>query len=557
MRDFKTMAQIALEEALEDEAKNKAQQDQPAENVDLAEQNRKEFDSFSRLLAEIYQQRESACHWKFKDITSRSRFAKVDGGDWLTKTTASVELHDDQDSPALPLIANVTLPGGIKIEDLVIEQKRVSANLTQFKDDPEALSMNALAMVVTAAASAEMRKKGVVIQGDTPEEQAALYAACRLAGLRIRRAPQVDPQLMQKAAQDMTQAWAKVTAGAQGKYSVEAEAAAKKAAEEQAAQQQDEQAPAEGDKAPDETAAETAEETAQQEEESPAAPAEEPQDTTIFTSEPYKASARQGMGLIDESGYGMGEGMRVASENVSLMEDGMYGRAQGAPAPQTVAAADDRNPEALPEDVQEAAAALADKMAEAPQGDTSPISGAETEASPEPLKLNESQRIDVEDDSETDVVAGADDDEITNIFAEDPEDVADDAADDEPVENIFAEDIEDAAIEAPEQAAPSPAHISAAFNESVLPEEIATRLDVLNIDTDLYKKIRQAVVETGDARRDTLRNVFKDEGLKTSQLTAVVETLDQEGITSPQTKPGMSRRVNFETDGTPKPPQVL
>ena len=476
-----------------------------------------------RLLAEVYEQRESACHWKFKDITAKSRRAKIDGADWLNKTTASIELaEDDSGRPTLPLMTNLTLPGGIKVEDIVIERSRVSANLTQFKDNSELLSMNALAMVVTAAASAEMRKKGVVIEGDTPEEQAALYAACRLAGLRVKRAPQIDPQLMQKAAQDMTQAWAKVTAGAQGKYSVEAEEAAKKAAEAEAAAQAEAQEPAAEAEGQDEPAAEA--DTA--EIEAVAAETE-----SEYVLEPYKVNATQGMGLIDESQYGMGEGMRVPAENVSLMEEGTYGRAQGA-APKTVAPA--ASSEELPEDVKDAAAALADRMAAEPQGDTSPITGEQAEDRPEPLKLDDSQRIDVEDDSDLEVAAEAEDGDIVNIFAED-----------------------EAEIEAAEEVQASPAHISATFNESVLPEEIAARLDELNIDADLYKKIRQTVVETGDARRDTLRNAFKDDGLKTAQITAVVETLDKEGITSPQTKPGMSRRVNFETDGTPKPPQIL
>ena len=520
MRDFKTMAQVALEEVVDKAKKQDPQADQTA---DLADEQRKEFDSFMRLLAEVYEQRESACHWKFKDITAKSRRAKIDGADWLNKTTASIELaEDDSGRPTLPLMTNLTLPGGIKVEDIVIERSRVSANLTQFKDNSELLSMNALAMVVTAAASAEMRKKGVVIEGDTPEEQAALYAACRLAGLRVKRAPQIDPQLMQKAAQDMTQAWAKVTAGAQGKYSVEAEEAAKKAAEAEAAAQAEAQEPAAEAEGQDEPAAEA--DTA--EIEAVAAETE-----SEYVLEPYKVNATQGMGLIDESQYGMGEGMRVPAENVSLMEEGTYGRAQGA-APKTVAPA--ASSEELPEDVKDAAAALADRMAAEPQGDTSPITGEQAEDRPEPLKLDDSQRIDVEDDSDLEVAAEAEDGDIVNIFAED-----------------------EAEIEAAEEVQASPAHISATFNESVLPEEIAARLDELNIDADLYKKIRQTVVETGDARRDTLRNAFKDDGLKTAQITAVVETLDKEGITSPQTKPGMSRRVNFETDGTPKPPQIL
>ena len=534
MRDFKTMAQIALEEVVE---KTKVKDPQADQTVDIADEQRKEFESFLRLLAEVYEQRESACHWKFKDITAKSRRAKIDGADWLNKTTASIELaDDDSDRPTLPLMTNLTLPGGIKIEDIVIERSRVSANLTQFKDNSELLSMNALAMVVTAAASAEMRKKGVVIEGETPEEQAALYAACRLAGLRVKRVPQIDPQLMQKAAQDMTQAWAKVTAGAQGKYSVEAEEAARKASEAEAQAQE----PAAAEEGQDEPVAE-----AEPVEAEPAAADAAPE----YVSEPYKVNATQGMGFMDESQYGMGEGMRVSPENVSLMEEGTYGRALGA-APIAAAQAP-TTPEELPEDVQEAAAALADRMADAPQGETSPINGAAGEERPEPLKLDESQRIDVEDDSELAVTAGAEDDDIVNIFADD----ADDLADGEPAENIFAED--EAETEAAEEVQTSPAHISATFNESVLPEEIAARLDELNIDAELYKKIRQTVVETGDARRDTLRNAFKDDGLKTAQITAVVETLDKEGITSPQTKPGMSRRVNFETDGTPKPPQVL
>lgn len=528
------MATIRLDEKKKKgahEAEDNTQQD-----IDL--QQREQFDSFMRLLSMIYEQRQKDCSWKFKDVT-KPNGRSIKSNKWIDKAVVFADVPRIGDLGER-VFADIKLPGNLTVKNLEIAKKSVTADLGRFCEDAEELSLNALGMALTAAASKNMRTKGVTISADTPEESAALYLACQFVGLSVARPPEVAPEIMQKAQQNMAQAWGKLSAAADGKFDFEKEAQAK-AAERQKSEAEAPDADDSREPETDESGQHTAPEqdTATDEDEGQqAAPVTNQADNFPhigdddgFMSDPIEIKATQGgMGFVKEDidpELGLMTGIRVPSENVTWMDSDSYGKVRGATsqktAPKHAGHPTAENAEtALPDNIKKAAAALADKM-QKNQGETSPIApDNDTENTvvkerPAPLVLDENMRTDL---PEEDIATGIESDE-----------------------------------NAPQETT-TPSHISAPFNESVLPEEIATKLGYLNIDQDLYKRIRNTVIQTQDARRNTLKNAFKDEGLRTSQITAVVETLDQEGITSPQDRPGASRRVNFEPDGTPKSPAV-
>ncbi len=88
-------------------------------------------------------------------------------------------------------------------------------------------------------------------------------------------------------------------------------------------------------------------------------------------------------------------------------------------------------------------------------------------------------------------------------------------------------------------------HISDTFNLESLPENIAQRLDALDISQDDYKELRRFVIENGTAKRQTLLDSFED--VSKHNIGEMLKTLDKEGIT--ENVPGKGRKVLVSAPG--------
>jgi hypothetical protein len=87
------------------------------------------------------------------------------------------------------------------------------------------------------------------------------------------------------------------------------------------------------------------------------------------------------------------------------------------------------------------------------------------------------------------------------------------------------------------------------FNAAVLSQDIKATLEELNINEDLYLTVRQDIVRSQDARRNTLKEIYNFTG---SDISKIVMALDIEGITSKPDKPFTARSVNYHPDGALK-----